>query len=89
MVWLPGGGGEGDVLGADAHHHGLIAHSPLGQALLGLVGQDDGGLAHLDLVLAVLLGQLAVKEVHLGGADEAGHDRLAGWSKTSWGVPIC
>ena len=73
-----GGGGKGDVLGADAHHHGLIARSPLGQALLGLVGQDDGGLAHLDLVLAVLLGQLAVKEVHLGGADEAGHEQIGG-----------
>ena len=72
------GGGKGDVLGTDAHSHLALAHALPGQQLLGLVSQHHGGLAHLELVLAVLLLQLAVEEVHLGRADEAGHEQVGG-----------
>src|SRR5699024_9711051 len=67
-----------DVLGTDAHLD-LLADISVQLAVGGLLlGQGDQVAAQVNCVLVALLGQAAVQEVHLGAADEAGDEHVAG-----------
>ena len=69
---------QGDVLGADAQSNGLRLDIVLFQIGLLLVGEGHGHAVQHHGVLAVLLRQLRIKEVHLGNADEAGDEQVGG-----------
>jgi len=67
-----------DVLGTDAHLD-LLADVGIQLAVSGLLlGQGDEVAAQIDAVLVALLDDGAVQEVHLGAADEACDEHVAG-----------
>ena len=67
-----------DILGTDAHLD-LLANVSIQLAVGGLfLGQGDHVAAQVNTVQVALLDQGAVQEVHLGAADEACNEHIAG-----------
>ena len=66
------------MLRTDAQGNILRLHIVGGETLLLVLAQLHLHIGQLDEVLAVLLQQLGIEEVHLGGADKAGDKQVPG-----------
>ena len=72
-------GSQSNVLRTEAQLDLLLLNIVLSQALLLVVGQDNGMALQLNSVLAIYLLQLNIVEnVHLGRADEACNEQVLG-----------
>ena len=65
-----------EVLRTDTHDHGLAHIGSQGGDLS--LGNQQGVAANLGVQLAVLIGDSGIDEVHLGAADEACYEQVAG-----------
>ena len=71
-------GAENDVVRTDAEDD-ILGSGVLGlQSGLLILGQVDAGAVNGDEILLAVLVQTGIEEVHLGGADEAGHEQVGG-----------
>ena len=70
-------GAQHDMVGADTQHHVLLRYILGGEAGLLVLGQLHGDAVQRHGVLAVLLDEPRIEQVHLGRTDKAGIFNIA------------